>query len=429
MKHMPNEKLSILMVAACPFPANYGSPASIREMSETLASFGHEVHILTYPFGEDLPVGGARVHRIPDLGWSRKISVGPTLQKPFLDLMMVFAACRLIWKHRCDVIHAHNYEGALVGICAKLLTWRPLLYNAVNSMSDELPGYKFIRPAFLARWLAGFLDWFVPKFPDQITTVSLELKEELCSWGVAPDKITVVPAGVVPKMFEKKADPMRFRKTLGIDQERIVLYTGTLDPFQRVDYLLEAYARLGSGSSNTLLLIVCPFTKPAHRQALDELAIKLGITDKIRWIESHPLEDLPDYLAMADVAVGPRPSCPGHPVKLLNYMCAGLPIVVAAGAAKGICHQENGFVCRDHDVEDMAHGIATLLEDRETARRLGCAAIQTILKKYDWRILCQKIEVIYRGMMTPVKVAAAFPSLPPEQNSHKIKASINITTR
>ena len=40
------------MVAACPFPANHGSAASIREMSDTLTDMGHSVHIVTYPTGQ-----------------------------------------------------------------------------------------------------------------------------------------------------------------------------------------------------------------------------------------------------------------------------------------------------------------------------------------------------------------------------------------
>ena len=52
------------MVAACPFPANHGSAASIREMSDTLVDMGHNVHIVTYPFGqEDIRVRRAKVHR------------------------------------------------------------------------------------------------------------------------------------------------------------------------------------------------------------------------------------------------------------------------------------------------------------------------------------------------------------------------------
>ena len=43
------------MLAACPFPANHGTPGSIRELAEATADRGHEVHVVTYHFGENLP--------------------------------------------------------------------------------------------------------------------------------------------------------------------------------------------------------------------------------------------------------------------------------------------------------------------------------------------------------------------------------------
>ena len=42
------------MVAACPFPVNYGSPGAVRELALTLSEMGHNVHIVTYPEGQDL---------------------------------------------------------------------------------------------------------------------------------------------------------------------------------------------------------------------------------------------------------------------------------------------------------------------------------------------------------------------------------------
>src|SRR5438128_8732926 len=50
------DRLKICVLAACPFPANHGTPGSIREICEALAELGHEVHIVTYHFGEDIPL-------------------------------------------------------------------------------------------------------------------------------------------------------------------------------------------------------------------------------------------------------------------------------------------------------------------------------------------------------------------------------------
>src|SRR5437762_7216309 len=154
------------MVAACPFPANHGSAASIREMSDTLVDMGHDVHIVTYPFGqEDIKVRRAKVHRTGSFRPEMNAKVGPSPEKFSLDFQLLRLLCRVIRRENIDIIHTHNYEGALVGILAKWLTRRRFFYNASNLMSEELPGHTFIRRACLAPGIAFALACFIPFFP------------------------------------------------------------------------------------------------------------------------------------------------------------------------------------------------------------------------------------------------------------------------
>ena len=394
-----NGGYSVAMVAACPFPANHGSAASIREMSDTLTDLGHDVHIVTYPFGQDnIRVRRAKVHRTAPFRPETNAKVGPSPEKFVLDGHLLRLLCRVIRQERIDIIHAHNYEGALVGIMAKWLTRRPLLYNAVNLMSDELAGYKFIRPAFLAHGLARGLDWFTPIFPDHITAVSTELRDWFVQHGVPATKIDMVPAGIEPDLFDNP-DPERFRAQYQLGYRPIVMYTGVLNAFQRVDYLLRAFAVAVREKPDALLLVVSPLVSETHEQENKRLAAELGISQSVIWISPHPLQDLPSYLALADVAVVPRPECPGHPVKLLNYMLAGRPIVTFAGGGKGVRHMHDAFVVPNHDVEALGRGIVTLLNDRGLAAQLGANARATVLAEFDWRQICRKIERIYDQLL------------------------------
>ncbi len=86
----------VCMLAACPFPANHGTPGSIREMAEALSDCGHEIHIVTYHFGEEQDVLGPVIHRIPKLTRESQIRVGPTRYRPLYDLQMVFKTLRVI---------------------------------------------------------------------------------------------------------------------------------------------------------------------------------------------------------------------------------------------------------------------------------------------------------------------------------------------
>jgi len=402
----------VAMVAACPFPANYGTPGAIREMSETLASLGHDVHIVTYPFGEDLPVGGARVWRTPYWRRPRALYTGPSLEKLLLDVLLLVQLCRVIRRQRISIIHAHNYEGVLIGFVAKILTGRPLLYNAVSLMSDELPSYKFLRPAFLARGLARFLDWLVVRLPDSFIAITKELREFFLNQRIPENQVAFIPCGVKPEMFDSpKPEPLSAR--YGVEQRPVVMYTGVNSPFQRLDYLIRAFSLVLQEEPGAVLMVVSPLKNDPDLPANRDLAESLGISPNIIWVEGHTLAELPDYLAMASVAVISRPNMPGHPIKLLNYMAASRAIICFSGAAKGVRHMHDAYVIADHDVNEMGRGIVVLLRDHELASRLGAAARETVIRDFDWRWLCRSVENVYELMNIP----DVLPN-PPAVNQH-----------
>lgn len=399
-------RYSVAMVAACPFPANYGTPGAIREMSETLASFGHDVHVVTYPFGEDLPVGGVSVWRTPYWRKARSLYTGPSMEKLLLDLLLVVQLCRVIRRQRISIIHAHNYEGLLIGYVAKILTGRRLLYNAVSLMSDELPSYNFLKPAFLARGLARLLDWLAVELPDHFIAITKELRQFFLSKNISEKRVALIPCGVKPEMFDNPS-PDELLARYGISGRPLVMYTGVNSPFQRIDYLLGAFQSVLRKEPTALLMLVSPLQHDRDLSSHRRLADSLGIAAHIIWVEGQTLAELPDYLAMASVAVIPRPNIPGHPIKLLNYMAAGKAIVCFAGAAKGVHHMHDAYVVDDHDVDEMSRGILTLLEDRALASKLGAAARETVVRDFDWRVLCKAVEGVYESISVPKRPTVA----------------------
>ncbi len=410
----------IAMVAACPFPANYGSPGAIREMAQSLASRGNDIHVVTYPFGEELPADRLTIWRC---SWWKKqrsrIYSGPSLEKLFLDFFLLVKLCGVIRRQKIDVIHAHNYEGVLLGIVAKLITGRPLLYNAVNLMSDELHLYKFVRPAFLAKWIARLLDSFVTWWPDGFIAITNNLHQAMLARGVSPDRIALVPCGVDLEMFEKPSDA-QLRAQYEIGDRPVIMYTGINSPIQRLDYLFRAFSVVRQKFPNTLLMIVSPLEHDPDLEANRSLAAQLGVDSDVIWVEGHKLVELPDYLALASVAVISRPDMPGHPIKLLNYMAAARPIVCSAGAAKGVQHLHDAFLTRDHDWEHLAEGIITLLQDRALAEKLGKNAQETVIRDFDCDALCAPVERMYHVLAADQKSSVEQPGKHPEPNLNDI---------
>jgi 1,2-diacylglycerol 3-alpha-glucosyltransferase len=393
----------IAMVAACPFPANHGTPAGIKETAEAIAHKGHQVHLVTYHFGDGTPPRGVHLHRIADLGFGRKVVVGPTWQKPLFDLLMVFTLWRVIRREGIDLIHAHNYEGALIGYVVKLLTRRPLVYNAINTMSDELPSYGFIRPQSLARGLARLLDAWVPRLADRVIAISEELAQFLRQQGVHPERLQMIPLGIDTAAFAAvgAGDRAAIRERFHLGDRPVVMYNGILDRFQRVDYLLRAMRHVVDHVPEAHLLLVTNVVTDQDLQACRELIGELGLQSHVDIATHTAFEDVPRFLAAADVTVVPRPHCPGFPVKLLNYMAAGKPIVLFEGSAKGLQHLQHAIVVADHDWQALGLGIVTLLHDPTLAQRLGQNARQWADEHLSWPSLVGKIEHIYAALLEP----------------------------
>ena len=394
---MPVRRQSIAMVAACPFPANHGTPAAIKEMSEELARRGHSVHVVTYPLSDDIPVTGVEINRVRHVGSNRTIIVGPSYQRLVFDFLMIFKLFRVLREHDIDVIHAHNYEAALIGGLVGRLTGVPVIYNAINTMISELPSFRFIHPRALAVGLAKMLDYLTPRIAHRIISDTEELRTFLLDHGVPADRVLTINSGVRPEMFANRNGAL-FRRRFAPNGEPLVVYTGTFDEFQGVDYLMEAFRIVHGHDPSVKLLLVGSTINPAHRARYEKMAMEMGIGLSVV-ITTCTLAELPDLLAGADITVLPRPESAGIPTKLLNYMAAGTAIVSFRKSATILEDRQTAILVEPATAEKLAEGIVTLLNDRDLARRLGANVKKFIIGRFDWPSIAAQIEGVYDGLV------------------------------
>ena len=378
--------LRIAMVAACPFPWPRGTPIRIHRMAEAVARRGHDVHVATYHLGEDPGDPPFHVHRIRDVRGYRRTDPGPTMRKLFhLNPLLVRLLRRMHEDLRFDLVHAHHYEGLLVASHA--LPKTPLIYDAHTLLSGELPTYRLGLPKGLVSALALHLDRHLPRRSDRTIAVSETIRDTLIRLGASPaERLDVIPNGVESQCF--RIEP---RATDG----RTVIFAGNLAPYQGVDLLLEAFARLRARRPDVRLMIVTdsPF------DSFEPLARRLGVRDGIGLHRAAFPEQLA-LLASATVAVNPRPQCDGIPQKLLNYMAAGLPIATFEGSAAPVRHGLTGLVVPDGDTSAMAEAIDRLLKDRELARSVGDAARELALRDFSWARVAEQVEGVYRAALS-----------------------------
>ena len=107
--------MKILMLAPQPFFEPRGTPFSVLGRLRALSELGHEVDLVTYHIGEDVPVPGVSIHRSIKVPFVRTIKIGPSPKKILLDGMLLLKAVSMLSRGRYDLLHTHE-EASFFGI-------------------------------------------------------------------------------------------------------------------------------------------------------------------------------------------------------------------------------------------------------------------------------------------------------------------------
>ena len=381
----------IAMVAACPFPCQRGTPIRIFQLAAALASRNHDVHVVTYHFGDPVGATPFAIHRARNVENYRVYQAGPTYRKLLvLDPLLTAKLWTLLRREAFDVIHAHHYEGLLVSLAARWRTRLPIVYDAHTLLGRELPFFDLGLPQTLTRGIGRFLDVTLPGTADHVVCVSSKIAKQLIECGVPAQDVTVAANGVEWERF----DAIETRHPIREGDERTLVFCGNPAPYQGIELLLEAFQAVCARRNDVRLRIVSDFSFDAHEPLMQRLGIRKNID-----VIQEQFEAVPGQLARADVALNPRTDCDGVPQKLLNYMASGTPVVSFEGSGEVLRHGETGLVVPNGDVAGFCDAILALLDDPELASKLGAGAKRQIAAEYHWNHTAEKVEAAYASVL------------------------------
>ena len=389
----PSAPLTIAMVAACPFPAPRGTPIRILRLAEAMAVRGHRVHVVAYHHGVGRVDPVVRLHRIPAVSGSDSLLPGPSLRKlTRLDPMLTRELAALLRRQQVDVIHAHHFEGLLVGYAARTLAGSsaPIIFDVHTLLTSELPTYGLGLPGWLKRLAGSHGDRWLPPLADEVASCTERIRNRLIEIGAMPlDRVTVVPNGVEPRRFECGS----WVRPAGAAPR--LIFTGNLARYQGIDAMLEALALVLRARPDARLSIV---TNESFGE-YEGRARELGVREAIDLLPAS-VDDEPALLGRADVALNPRVDCDGIPMKLLNYMAAARPVVSFTGSAPGLTHRQHAWLVPDGDIAGFARGVLALLDDPVLGRAMGHRARRFVQTHHTWDRSAALGEEMYRRAMT-----------------------------
>jgi glycosyltransferase involved in cell wall biosynthesis len=205
----------------------------------------------------------------------------------------------------------------------------------------------------------GLIERLLAARSSAIICVSEQEQQHAERLGIPGAKLRVVHNGIAGVPL---ADRANARSAFGIAENEICIGTvARLAPQKAIDRLITAFGLIWHTQPNLRLVIV---GEGPDREALQALAGELGVSDRIRWLGALPQSALAERYRRASTS---------FPYVLLEAAWRGLPIVMADTGGAGIVVRDgdNGYVCRQNDLEFIAARLNELVRNRELRSRMG----------------------------------------------------------
>jgi glycosyltransferase involved in cell wall biosynthesis len=427
-------ELRVLIVTDQYEPMVGGVPTVTRELARGLAERGHAVELLAPSStgrGATARGGTGAGDQGGRLTVARRGSVRwPWYEDQRLGLLGRAAAGQLIGDFAPDVVHVHS--PLTLGAAARSAARRrrvPVVYTnhylpanvhptadradrAAANARPAAPGDPAVgstapatRVSSAARATAaavggaagalfdagfyGYLTGFANRC-DRVTAPTATALMLLRDHGLrAPSQ--VVSNGIDLDLYSPGAPDESLRRRYALPAgPPLVLSVGRLSPEKRADVLIEAVA--GQDVADTVLALA---GSGPDESRLRELAARLGVADRVRFLGFIPGTDLPGLYRLADVfAIASEAEL--QSLVTMEAMASGLPVVaVSAGALGELVHAgENGFLARPGRATDVAGSLDLLCRDRELRARMSKSGLR-IIAEHDRHRLLDRWESIY----------------------------------
>ncbi len=387
------------MIAPEPFFEPRGTPFSEFHRIRALTALGHQVDLVTYPFGQPVSMPGLRVFRSLRPPFVDHVKIGPSLAKIPLDALLALSALRRAVSGRYDVIHSHE-EGGLIGALLALALRLPHLYDMHSSLPQQLSNFAFSRSR-LIKGVFLAIERFMIRRSRVVIVICPSLEETVKA--IEPGAQTVLIENA-PGSAEDEATPEAaadVRRSLDLGDAPMVLYTGTFEAYQGLDLLFAAMAIVRRARPDARLVLAGGRADQVIRAR--QTARDAGIDDITVFAGERPAAEIPAYLLASDLLVSPRSRGTNTPLKIYQYLRSGKAIVATRLLTHTPVLSDETAILTGVTPQEYAAGIVAGLTDTTRAAAIGRRARELAETKYSYEAYLEK---------TRQAVAALWPASP-----------------
>jgi glycosyltransferase involved in cell wall biosynthesis len=403
----PKRALRIALLGYRSQPHGGGQGVYMRYLSKALVDAGHQVDVISgppYPHLDpsvrlitlpslDLFENGLRSlrpHHLSSLSniieWLSQLTGG--FAEPYTFGRRVVKYLRQ-HGHNYDLIH--DNQSLSYGMLEIQEMGLPLVTTVHHPITSDLrialgAARSWKERLMIRRW-HSFLNMQkkVIKQLHNIVTVSDCSRQDIArDFGLQPAGISLVHNGIDIDVFkpvpEVSRNPMRLMATCSADQ-----------PLKGLRYLLHAYAHLLERYPELELLLI---SKPNPGGKTEKLVQRLGLVDKVQFVNGISTEQMVRYYAEAAIAVVPS-VYEGFGLPAGEAMACGVPVVSTDGGALPEVVGDAGVIVPAKNVGALVEAIDSLLQDPQARAELGARAKKRIEENFCWQVCAGQMTDYY----------------------------------
>ena len=389
--------MRIIYPANTRFPSERANTIQITNTCHALACAGAEVHLVVRrmdarPEEECLgfyglaPHPNLHVHRLRALNAHRH----PRLWDRSFQFLCLLEIARLCAKPGPRVIYSRE-----IGFAKLLLGLAPLLRAKLIFESHDI-GYLTIRHF-------GELIASDRTFDEAHQRRVLRKEEYLYRRVHGVVTVTEQLRRIIQEQFQPNGTTRVIRNGVDLDAPprsvdvskplaRIV-YTGQVYLWKGVGTLVDAMREVDNGE--LLVLGGLPYEEDLAK--LEAYAREQGVADRVQFPGNVPPHRVNEHLSRADVAVLPLTDTLASryftcPLKMLQYMACGVPIVATRlpAVSEVLQHNRNALLVQPDNPGELAAAIRRLIADRPFADQLAAQA-RADVQQFGWANRAQRV--------------------------------------
>lgn len=312
--------------------------------------------------------------------------------KILTELKYHYALWKTLVKEKSDIVLFEPPQLRLI-ILPVLLMWigllkarfvldvrTPLVEDAIHSFIEQFNYTLTMR----------FANWFLPG----ITVITKALKDDLHHYFNSKKPVAIWSSGVDTEMFDPTHVIPVSRHKFGLENKFVFFNHGSLTFNKGFKELILSMKKLKTNHPDVSLVFLGD--GPAKNE-LKKLACELRLEDTVFFLETVSNDDVPGYIAMADVGVIPLPNerCwqVSSPLKLFEYMAMQIPIIVSDIEAHRYVLGDSPYVIyvKKINSEDLYDALKLSIERIFELRKNARNARSEVIKEHTWK---KKAEIL-----------------------------------